>query len=237
MTGKSDIRNEPNDVQIMKYLDGEGEQDIMAHIEGCSRCQERIQQLKQEQGRLVQNLFRSTCPTSLELGEYALRLLPQERSQIVAEHLKSCPHCTEDLSTLRQFLSDLSGDLELSLGERLRVIVANLVGGERPAGLAPAFQGLRGDEPAGAVYEAEGYQVHLDVQADPEQPALRSILGLVLGQETQALGVYLWREAQLAAASPVDEYGNFVLAQVEPGQYELALRGPEVEIRIEALEV
>ena len=51
---------------------------------------------------LTAQLYRITCPSSEELGEYHLHMLPAEQTTAVAQHLRTCPHCTRELAELKR---------------------------------------------------------------------------------------------------------------------------------------
>ena len=58
-----------------------------------------------------------------------------------------------------------------------------------------------------------------------------------MGIEPAGLEAHLWQSEQRVAVIPVDELSNFVISDVAPGNYELILSGPEVEIHIQELQV
>ena len=68
-----------DDTQIISYVEGEADNVTVAHIKKCSYCAERASQLTLFQNRLRARLYRSTCPSSMELGDFHLRLLPESQ--------------------------------------------------------------------------------------------------------------------------------------------------------------
>src|SRR6185503_18641157 len=98
---------ELEDYQLLAYLDGEANQGITSHLERCEYCHERANALARFQDRLKSRLYRVSCPSSLELGEYHLRLLPAPQMLLVAQHVRECPHCERELAQLQDFLSEL----------------------------------------------------------------------------------------------------------------------------------
>ncbi len=194
--------------------------------------------------QLKKVLYRAFCPDSTELGEFFLGIIPREREAIIQSHLKECPHCTRELAQLKTFLQENSQEAELSLVERarqrVRILVAHLMDARSSPGLSPATQGVRGQEEKVFSYDAEGYQVILDIQADNERPDRKAINGLVIGLETRQeeyrqLEARLMQEGELVSTAAVDEFGNFRLDSLVPGQYNLVLFGPGIEIHIESL--
>jgi anti-sigma factor RsiW len=234
---------ELNDRELLVYIDGEADPQVMAHLERCSYCRQKALRLARLQKRLANELYRFTCPSTLELGEYHLGILPSEQAAAVARHLAECPHCAREVAQLEDFLGELAPQLEFSPFERLKVRVAQLVERGRGVGragapaLAPACSGLRGQEEGTRVYQADDVQVVLEVQDDAGQQARRALLGLVTQIDGQEFEAHLWRAERLVATAAVDELGNFVMAGLTPGIYELILCSPEVEIHIQSLQI
>ena len=238
---------ELNDRELLTYIDGEADQQVVAHLERCPHCREKAHRLACLQGRLTARLYRVTCPSPVELGEYHVGVLPRAQAAAVARHLAECPHCTREVAQLKDYLAGLATAMEPSPLERIkaraRVLVARLVNGGLEAGLlgqpalAPAYAGVRGEEREPTLYQADDIQVAIEIQEDAEQPDRRVLLGLVIGAEPSRVEAHLWQADQRVAVVPVDELGNFVIPDLAPGSYELILSGPEIEIHIQELQV
>jgi anti-sigma factor RsiW len=234
---------ELDDGMLLLYLDGEADQMVAAHLEQCPHCRERAERLGRLQERMRAEMYRIDCPTSLELGEYHLGVLADAQARVVARHLKDCPFCSREVSQLKTYLGDLSGDLEFSLAEQVRVLVAKLVRAGGPAAplgtpaLAPAFAGLRGDEAGPRLYQAGEVQVDIEIQDDAARGDRKTLLGLVTGIDATGLVAHLWLADRHVEEAAVDELGNFFIPGLVPGSYELILSGPEVEVHIRDLDV
>jgi hypothetical protein len=190
------------------------------------------------ENQLSKALYRAFCPDTNELGEYQLGMLSAQRANQIQAHLAECPHCRTELAQLKSFLKEVEPDLEPSLAGRVRVWLATLLPSGTGGGPAPAFAlGLRGDETGPHFYQAGDAQITLEVQEDPNAPGRKILVGLILGEGAASLHAHLWREDQAIMSTEVDELGNFTLSGLEPGQYELFLSGPDVEIQIKDLEV
>lgn len=236
---------ELDDHELLMYLDGEADPHVTAHLEQCPDCRKRAERLTQWQAQLSVQLYRFTCPSPLELGEYHLGILPHDQAAAVTQHLAECPHCTREVAQLKNYLAELAPSLEPSLleqvKERARVVIARLVsGGEGNlfggSSLAPAYAGIRGAEAGPYLYQAEDTQIAIEVQDDAQQPGRKAILGLAMGQEPSGLA-FLWGAERRIAVVPVDDLGNFVIPGLIPGSYELILSGPAMEIHIQELQV
>lgn len=241
---------ELGDRELLTYIDGEANQQVVAHLERCPHCREKARRLARLQDRLTARLYRFTCPSPMELGEYHLGVLPRDRAAAVARHLAECPHCTREVAQLKGYLAGLAPTLEPGplewVKERVRVLVARLVGGGpegdllrrmKQTAMAPAYAGIRGGEEGPHLYEADDVQVAVEIQDDAERQDRKALLGLVTGIDTRELKAHLWQAEQLVTTVSVDDLGNFVVSNLVSGNYELILSGPEVEIHIQALEI
>lgn len=230
---------ELDDKALLAYIDGEADPEVVAHLERCPHCRDRAQHLARLQDRLTGQLYRSTCPSPAELGEYHLGLLPSDQAADVASHLAECPHCTREIAQLKDYLSELKPDLEFSLLERIRVLVARLLRARRENGSSkePAYAGLRGKAEGPYLYQADDIQIAVEIQDDIERPGRKVLLGLVTDTDLQELEAHLWQADRWVETAPVDELGTFVIPNIAPGNYELTLSGPEVEIHIQGLEI
>lgn len=192
--------------------------------------------MKNIEKRLAAQLYRVTCPTADQLGEYHLHMLTRSQAAAIKQHLNDCPRCRAELAQLQTYLADLATDVEHSLGQRVQIWIARLIPSGTMGGgtLQPALA-LRGQDDGPLMYEAGDAQLTLEVQDDPEKAGARTILGLLIGVEPVETAVHLWQEAQKVAQVPVDEFGNFVFAGLSPGMYELIVSGPDFEIHLQEL--
>jgi anti-sigma factor RsiW len=198
---------ELDEIQLLAYQDGEADAEVVSHLEQCPHCRGRALRLARFQDRLIAQLYRVTCPDSLELGEYHLGLLSRERMADVAQHLADCPLCRDEVAQLTDYLAELAPDLEVSPLERVKVWVAQLVNVAREMGrpgtpgLVPVYAGVRGEDERPLIYEAGNAQIAIEIQDDPEQPDRKMLLGLVTGIESGGIVVHLWQAWSRPATS------------------------------------
>ncbi len=185
--------------------------------------------------KITAQLYRLDCPSPDELGEYHLHLLSREQTATVRNHLRLCPHCTQELAQLQHFLADLAPDLQFTFRERLQVWLARLLPSESGA-LAPALA-LRGHADRSLMYEANDVQINLEIQDDPAHGGHKTLLGLVMGGADAAFEAHLWQAGELMQISRVDELGNFVFAGVSSGIYDLMLNRVTAVIHLPALSI
>lgn len=182
-------------------------------------------------------LYRITCPDSATLGNFHLGLLPEEATTQISNHLAICPHCVQEIEQLEAFLLETAVSPQPSTAERIKVWIAKRLpsGGQTNNRLGtPAFA-MRGSDTGPLMYEAGDAQLSLEVQDDPEHPGHKSILGLVLGIETEAVAARLIQGEAVITAVTLDELGNFTFSGLEPGKYELTLSGQDIEIHVQNL--
>ena len=232
MTTKCVFPPELDDKQLLAYLDGQANEETKSHLQGCAHCRERAERLDRLQKKLTHQLYRIICPSSIELGEYHLRMLPASQMLVVGQHVRECPHCRRDVAALEDFLVDLApqpGPLEA-----IKVLIARLVSGkeDQEVSTAPAFAGLRGEGGETFIFQADNIQIVIEVQEDLEQPGLKALMGLVTGLDSSDVIFQASQGGKIITTSSVDEIGNFVLSHMAPGEYELTLVGPNTEVRI-----
>ena len=185
--------------------------------------------------RIAAGLYRFDCPTALELGEYFLGLVNETRRAYIAQHLPLCPRCTAEYAGYKAFMAQPDADVGARLAraqtpmapqpgllEKVKWLVADLVQPPTTGALAPAYRGA-GDTLRN--YRAGEYDISLDVQADADQPGRKLIVGLVIGADVSGVTVELQTPGEVGGTVPaeVDELGNFILAGVAPGVYDLVI--------------
>lgn len=90
-----------SDIALMAAIDGEGDAETFAHLEQCPACARRAEALQHFQSHLRARLYRLFCPSTDELIDFHLGLLPNERLDVLRQHLVICPHCSAELETFR----------------------------------------------------------------------------------------------------------------------------------------
>jgi hypothetical protein len=230
--------------QLSAYVDGDADRQVTAHLARCPYCRDRAQRLANWQDRLTAHLYRLTCPGSQELGEYHLGLLSPDRAVAIQQHLLECPHCAREVLQLEDYLRVLGPTIEFSPVERVKVLIAQLIsGGTRDdakqgrLSFAPALAGIRGEADGPAVYQVDDIQIAIEIQDDAELPGHKIVLGLVTGPGSSGLNVTLRQADQIVATTSVDYTGNFLIPRLDPGNYQLILIRPEMEIHVQSLEL
>ena len=228
-----------DDTQIISYVEGEADDVTVAHIKECPYCAERANQWTLFQNQLRARLFRSNCPSSMELGDYHLDLLPDPQKLVVAQHVRECPHCRREMAELEEFL--VEPDVEPGLLGTAKVLFAKLVSGGAEPGAAPAIGALRGESKGPLIFEADGVVISLDVQPGPKEQA--SILGQLAADDQDdwtGAKVELFQTDSPQLTGSMDDLGAFRFEIVHTGSIQftitspsgVVIQSPDIEISI-----
>lgn len=208
---------ELEDKQLFAYLDDHNsDQETALHLKRCSHCRKRVEALDRLHKSLSSRLYRSTCPSSLTLGEYHLRMLPASQMLVVAQHVRECPHCARETAELKDFLSEFAqAQKDLHPGKG-KTIIARLIGGQTEPGshgehsLAPAFATLRGEGQGPIVLGADGIVILLGFA--PATSGQVSIIGQVAADNQEywtGAAVELQQTEMTPLIASVDDLGAF----------------------------
>jgi len=224
----------------MAFLDGEADPETTLHLQQCDYCRDRVKTLEREQKLLASQLYRASCPSTDELGEFHLRMMPSGRMLVIAQHLRECPLCTREIDQLKEFLSDLASGAEGNLLQQTKRLIAQLVSGRGVPGVAgePSFA-LRGTGEGPMTFEAKGTVIVLDVQ--PANEGKVNILGQVAADDQD-----LWTGSTVTinqadgskTTDTLDDLGAFHFEQVSSGSIQIMISSPHgVEVQIPMIDV
>ncbi len=221
---------ELDDRQLLAYLDGDADRLVGTHLAQCPYCREKARHLSHWQNQLTAKLYRMTCPSSIELGDYHLGLLPTAQAVSVAQHVSDCPHCKREIAQLRDYLrGELAPAFEAGPMERVKVLIARLVGGSGEPGRAgmtsaPILAGLRGEAKGPLTFEADGILIVLDVQ--PAAAGRVTILGQVAADDQDrwtGAAIELRQSGSQQMTAIVDDLGAFRCEELPPGPTEILI--------------
>ena len=235
---------ELSDRQLLEFLDGEAEPEITHHLGICQYCRNKAGVLARLQNGLTARLYRITCPSPLELGEYHLqkydlRMLPSSQMLVIAQHVRECPHCEAEVAQLENFLKDLTEDVKPGILSPVRVLVTRLMGGPgEGAALKPA---LRGVQKGPVILEAEGIVITLDVEQASDGQV--SILGQVAADDQDQwtnASVELRQTDRQPLTTSLDDLGAFRFETVRPDVTQImitstegvVIQSPDIELAV-----
>ena len=211
-----------DDAQIMQYMEGEGDDTVASHIRECPYCREKATTWTRLQNRLQKQLYRVSCPSPMELGDYHLRLLPAPQALVIAQHVRECPLCKRELAELEDFLAD--PDAQPGFFGAVKVLVARLI--NQPE-MGHAGVALRGETKGPLILEAEGIVITLDIQ--PATQGNLSVLGQLAADDQDhwdGAEVQL-RQAETLLTSHVNDLGAFDFEAIHPGSVQMTITSPQ----------
>lgn len=204
-----------DDIDIARFVDGEAEQAVSAHMVECSFCRERARQWTFIQKGLRRQFYRVACPTPMDLGEYGLDLLTDPQRLVIAQHLRVCSFCRHEFAILEGFLEE--PDLGPGLFEKVNLLVARLISDQGD------FAGaLRGPDQGPLTFEANGIVIVLDIRHTDSGHA--SLMGQIAAEDQDMwidTPVELRKNPQAQISTQMDDLGAFRYESVMPGHYEL----------------
>ena len=227
---------ELDDKQLLAYLDDrDANPETARHIEQCSYCREKSENLDRFQKQLKRRLYRSTCPPPEKLGDFHLRLLPPNQVLEVTQHLRKCPHCVEEVTRLEEFLSDLAP--RVSVLEPIRTLFAHLANAGPESVSGHALPAVRGQATKSPIFEVDDIVISLDVQPDPDGQI--SILGLMVveNQDEWTGATVKLKQTYLAPlTAQVDDLGAFTFSSLYPGPTRITVTSPNgIEVETETV--
>ncbi len=227
------------------------------HLEHCSICQQRLADYKDTNALMLSYVYRSLCPSAVNLNYYCLGGLSTEERTSIANHLLDCPLCADEVAEIRreQTSYDLYPIGGFSLRNAVRRIFANLV-------VQQAQPVLRDDKPGTGwprQYRAESNDLSLHLSrtdngeimllgiitsSDPAK-TLNAFEGMTVDLYTapgpvvegSSEGQQTDRVASALFSTTIDEVGNIFFESVPSGDYVMILHLPDQEVVIEDLTI
>lgn len=86
-------------------LDREITEAAKDHFARCGLCRKRLATYHKVNGSLLAALYRSECPSSMQLSAYCTYRLSEMERLAVEAHLQSCPLCTREVNDTLYFLA------------------------------------------------------------------------------------------------------------------------------------
>ena len=210
---------------LVMFALGEADAGTASHIAECPRCGPDARAYTEMAGQVRAHRFRSTCPDSIELGEYALGILPAATMQSVAAHMIDCPHCLAESRSLAAFVAEPEpAPRRTSLGAALRRLVALP---SAPPPLAGALRGVPSTERV--LWQAEGIRFAIDARREGVGRSI-SLVAEAGINAPENVRVLLSRGWEVVAEVLMDDLGFATFAAVPPGSYQIDLVLPDTSV-------
>ena len=227
----TDIR----DGDLMAYLDGTATPHVIQRIEQSEVYRQRAQLLAQEEASFIGKLYRHSCPDSLMLSEFSLGYLSPTQASQIKQHLLKCPYCSREL-VIHDLFQDLPAQ-QTGWLHQIKVAVATLIEASSATQWQPAFT-MRGENEDGpTLFEANGVIVAINTLDDIEHPGYKLLTGFILGPNMDSVEVHVWLAGNFVTTTAVDSSGNFFIANLVSGTYELIIKSTELFIQIQSYSI
>lgn len=224
------------DWELDMLLGGDGTPEQEAALVGNAENQARLQQLQKDEKTLFAHLFRTECPTPLELGEWFLKLVDAKSDQVIRSHLDICSHCEEELAAitavvLNPTFQGVPAKRGTGILKRIIMKLEELLGDSQ--GQMALVPGLRGNSWSSVCYAGGDYLLSLTKQQTMSGGALiGSILATDLtGHAALKQGTTVVYEVALT------ESATFSFDDINPGFYELVIATPDAELIVPELHI
>jgi hypothetical protein len=227
--------------------------DQRTHLEQCTICQQQLAMYTTTNALLSSKLYRTLCPSAVNLNYYCLGVVSEEERIQIANHLLDCPSCADEVAEIRrtQASVELYPPGAWSPIAALRRIFATLVVQQAQ----PVTRAMTPGKGWPRQYRAESLDLSLHLSRASNGEIL--LLGIITSAdanesvdafEGQKVDLYLApgplaTEGENADAilpgftTEVDDVGNIVLEDIQPGNYVMILHLPDREVIVEGLNI
>jgi hypothetical protein len=230
----------PEEALAAYAIDPEGEDTVAQHIARCPACATEVAEMSTLVSRLNTQLARYGCPTSEEITEYVAGMLPSAERAAIEQHMQQCSRCASDVAETREFLAQEDPILSWKHApSAVRRLIPALRGKGTPAFAAPAF-GLRGEAKEMTEFSDEDNDVMISLRYIADVRGRETLMGSIISGKQPELTLDESIPVRLRSfaeeddapapdliAEAVAEGGNFELAPVPPGQYQIEADLPD----------
>lgn len=246
----------PSNEQLIGFvLDGEAlPEDAQDHLAHCAVCQQRTAHYQKSYASLVTHLYRSQCPTGMDLSLYAMALLSRKEHQRIAKHVADCPLCSSEIEETSSFMQSWPFGMAApspAQSPLIRRIFATLVpqpqmqfalrndAQERP--WPRHYQGETVDLSLHLSHTSRGDLVLLGIltsaDADESVEMLTGVLAELYAAPWPGESFSGQAEYPPLQHSQVDDMGNIVFKSVPVGEYFMVIHLPGREMIAEGLTI
>ena len=204
---------------LSAYVDGEASPSVRTHIARCAYCTAKALQIQRTSKLLFETLYRVRCPAPEVLGQYHLDLLSPDERLTVAAHVRTCPHCTQELELLSQPEDALIRHVMNIFKNVTQVVDAMLVA---PLSTQPTT--VRGYTQQHLAFRGADVDVLIGFAPTTPNRCVGTLTGTILQMERISdKQVWLFPPNQSPQATDIDTLGIFTFENITPGEYVLAL--------------
>ena len=228
------------------------------HLASCSICQRQLGVYKQTNRQILAKLYRSACPTTMQLNLFCANMLSGDEGISIPYHIAQCPLCAHEIVTIRQVLADFE-PFPMSVQKGVsQHIVERIIASFVPWKPQLVTRGAVSDAPWPRQYRAHATNISLHLSRGSGGEII--LLGLFTSdnpdealEEQEGVRVNLYHASDFATTqnadgreadslepvmmAQIDDLGNVVFKAVPIGEYVMVARLPECEVVIEGLNI
>ncbi|MGB1253741.1 MAG: hypothetical protein ACPG8W_24225 [Candidatus Promineifilaceae bacterium] len=219
--------------EIIAYLEGEATRGVCNTIEANADLKAEADDLTYLSTLFDLAFRRQSCPESIQLIDYEANLLAPSAREQIEQHLTTCQHCSQEMSTLRAgIVLDPTPVLAPTPASTSPTWFAKLIatGAQVLEAIEASLQtpqlALRGQEKVELMFDADPYQ--LLIQASPNTLGNWDVDGQLLNKEDplaeQTGEAQLYAGEEHVSGSNLTLFGNFGLIDIAPGAYRLTVQ-------------
>jgi hypothetical protein len=221
------------------------------HLAQCSICQQKLTTYTRTNTQLLTKLYRSVCPSAVELNYYCLGMIPAAQIMSIASHILDCPSCADDVTLIRrqQAAFDPFPPATFSLQTAIRRLVATLVVQQAQ----PVLREHTHDSGWPRQYRAESIELSLHLSRNGNNDIM--LLGIITdSDDAKAVNAFEGMVVQLFHApdphetthptdappfltTQIEDVGNILLEPIPAGRYMMVIHLPGREVIIEDVNI
>jgi len=218
-------RLEFSEGELLSAIDNLADQEVNLHLENCEYCSHKLRTLKQGLQDISRSVYRSLCPSPMDLTTFHLGNLTGDKATQIQKHLELCRACRQEIAQFNEFMiaTSLIEPEKDRQPNAVEILIAQLTN----LGNTPALAGVRGSGSV-ATYVKEIGDLQITVTVNKmDKPAERfRLTGLLLGGEGVKWTTHLWNSEKHLGSNIVRD-GEILFENLERGTYTLILDSSE----------
>ena len=239
------------ELMSIAYNEDSLSQEEQEHLAQCSICQQKLAIYTRTNTQLLTKLYRSVCPSAVDLNYYCLGMIPDAQKMSIASHILDCPSCADDVALIRyqQAAFDPFPPATFSFQTAIRRLIATLVVQQAQ----PVLRDNTLDNGWPRQYRAESIDLSLHLSRNSNNDIM--LLGIITSiDDTDAVNAFEGMVVELFQApnphdiihttdappfltTHIEDVGNILLEPVPAGRYTMVIHLPGREVIIEDVNI
>lgn len=237
MANQNSSSPEIADHELLAYLYGDADDELIKRIEQSEKYQQRGRVLARKMNILSGQLFRHECLSTQLLGDYYHGLASPSDLVIIQDHLLDCPYCAQELISLKSFIGEPKS--EPSFIEKIRILFARQLSrfdfqsGQMNPAFAQRDINARGKQEPMIFEDESGFGLQIILDFSDDQAGYFIATGYINGLKEKPVKIDLWTDEKPIQTTVLDSENNFEFLGLLPGTYYLIIRSPEIYLSTE----